>query len=91
MAAELTRKRVRGGHKGSATKLVNEVDDLLSTLDGRDPGEVSVKLAQLKRSLTEKKDAIETLDEEVVGLLEDEADLAQEIEEADAFKREGAV
>ena len=83
----LTRKkRVRGGHKGSATKLVNEVDNLLSTLDGRDLGEVSVKLAQLKRSLTEKKDAIETLDEEVVGLLEDEADLAQEIEEADAFK-----
>ena len=69
MAAELTRKkRVRGGHKGSA-----------STLDGRDPGEVSVKLAQLKRSLTEKKDAIETLDEEVVGLLEDEADLLKRL------------
>ena len=37
-AKQLThKKRVRGGHKGSTTKMVAEVDDLLSALEAHDP------------------------------------------------------
>ena len=86
-AEQLThKKRVRGGHKGSATKMVTEVDDLLSALEAHDPADVSTRLTQLKRSLLEKLDAVKHLDDEIVALTEGEEDLVREIEEADTFK-----
>ena len=61
--AELThKKRVRGGHRGSAKKMVGKLDELL----------VSARLTQLKRSLEEKLEDITILDREIVALIDGE-------------------
>ena len=83
--AELTHKRVRGGHRGSAKKMVGELDKLLETLEDQEPLAVSARLTQLKRSLEEKLEDITILDREIVALIDGE-ELTKEIEEADAFK-----
>ena len=81
MAAELTKKRkIRAGHRGSATRILSQVDAALAD------GTVSVdKLAQLKLCLTEKLDTLKLLDGEIIGLTE-EKDLADEIEQSDGYK-----
>lgn len=76
MAEELARKKkVRGGHKASATRMVTRVEELLKAKGTLDPS----KLNQLDMSLREKLDA------EVLGLTtEDELD--DKIVQADLYK-----
>ena len=82
MAANLVkRKRVRSGHKGSATRTVRQVTELLGT-DSPDRD----RLALLRMTLKEKLDTIKSLDAEIVDLIEDEGELAEEIEQADTYK-----
>ena len=85
--AELThKKRVRGGHRGSAKKMVGEPDELLEALEDQEPLAVSARLTQLKRSLEEKLEDITILDREIVALIDGEEELTKERKEADAFK-----
>ena len=81
--AELARKkRVRAGHRVSATKMISRTEDFLA----RDVPDVS-KLPQLKLSLNEKLEVLKQLDEEIVGMV-NEDDVSGEIEQSDEF-REG--
>ena len=57
-ADDLTKaKRVRGGHRGSAKRMMGQLDSELAT-SPPDPA----KVTQLKRSLEEKIDTLKTLD-----------------------------
>ena len=84
MAEGLVRKkRLRAGHRGSTTRILNKVDSLLtgeagSALD-------LAKLAQLKLTLTEKLETLRRLDQEILDLTKEDG-LEDEIEQADSYK-----
>lgn len=83
MAEELARKkRVRAGHRASATRMVTRATALLDD-DHPDP----TKRSQLKLSLQEKLDVLKQLDGEILGLVDEEV-VADEIEQSDGFKEE---
>ena len=82
MAEGLARKkRIRAGHKASATKTIGKVEELLSSGDAVD----NSKFSQLKLSLEEKLETVKRLDIEILDLIED-AKVVEEIEQADSFK-----
>ena len=74
-------KRIRAGHKGSATKTVRQITEIL---EGDAPDHD--RLSLLRITLKEKLDTIKTLDAEIVELIKDEGGLADEIEQADGYK-----
>ena len=81
MAEGLARKkRIRAGHKTSATRMLNQIDGLLA----EEAPDVS-KLSQLKLSLQEKLETLKLLDWGILELIEEDS-LATEIEAADSFK-----
>ena len=74
-------KKVRAGHRSSATRLMHQLDGEYEI----DDGPTLNRLMQCKLSLNEKLDRLHTLDEEILALVEDEG-IADEIEQADQFK-----
>lgn len=81
MAEELSKKkRVRAGHKASATCMIGSAEDLLKA-----PGSDVLRLTQLSRSLQEKLDVLKTLDSEILNLVDGDS-VAEEIKQADTFK-----
>ena len=87
MAEELTKKkRVRGGHRASATRTIGRVDEYLAAAGPDRPVETS-KLLTLKLNLKEKLETLKLLDSQIVELT-GEGELEDEIEQADSF-REG--
>lgn len=90
---ELTKKkRIRAGHKGSATKIVAKIHERLTNAD---TGETDRNvLRQLKDTLNDKIQLLKDLDEDIIELMssseaEDaEEELAKEIEEADNLRAE---
>ena len=81
MAEGLARKkRIRAGHKASVTRMLNQIDGLLT----EKVTDVS-KLSQLKLSLQEKLETFKLLDGEILELIKED-NLATEIEAADSFK-----
>ena len=81
MAEGLARKkRIRAGHKASATRMLNRIDELLKAEEVD-----KAQLAQLKMSLTEKLETVKLLDGEILELTE-EVDLDDEILQADTYK-----
>ena len=84
MAEGLRRKKnVRAGHRGSVTKLIKQVEEAIAAAPTTRID--TLKLSQLKMSLTEKLDTIKHLDDEILGLIEEEA-VAGEIEQSDELK-----
>lgn len=80
------KKRVRGGHRSSATRLIQQVNEAVAAGEGEAAAETDVaRLRQLKLSLEEKLRTLTRMDEEIVDLVEDEA-IPDEIEQADIFK-----
>ena len=64
-AEELARKRkVRGGHRGSTTRILGQVEHAIAGI----PPDVP-KITQLKRSLEEKLQSLSTLDDEILELV----------------------
>ena len=83
MSEGLSRKRrVRGGHRGSATRMLQEVYDTIESTVDRDS--IVTRLEQCKISLEEKLEIIKQQDEEILVMVEDE-EVEHEIEEADNF------
>ena len=76
------KRRIRAGHKASATKMLNEVDALLAA----DTTPEIAKLTQLKLVIEEKLETLKLLDAEILDLLEEEEALVKEIEQADLYK-----
>ena len=75
------KKRIRAGHKASATKTIRQIEDVL-TDEPPDPERLSL----LRLTLNEKLETIKALDSEVIELFEDEGTLATEIEQTDDYK-----
>ena len=81
MAEALARlKKVRAGHRSSASRLMNQLEEA-SAVTG---GPVPEKLQQWKLSLTEKLDKLRALNDEILASIEDDA-IADEIEQSDVF------
>ena len=79
MAEELARKkRVRAGHKSSATERVGEMLASGESLD-------LAKLNQLRMSLKEKLEEVKVLDGEILSLVKDD-EVDDEIGQADLYK-----
>ena len=74
------KKRIRAGHRASATRLLNQIDAILA--DTHPDGD---RLALLKLSLKEKLETLKLLDSEIVELTPEE-ELVREIEQADGYK-----
>ena len=80
------KKKVRGGHRASATQMVQAVGEMIAAFEAEPTSELNVKrLLQLKLSLEEKLSTLKQLDEEILDLVDGEA-VEEEIEQADAFK-----
>ena len=75
------KKRIRAGHKASATKTISRIEDILAT---ETPDKE--RLSLLRLTLNEKLETIKALDSEVIELIDDETMLADEIEQADGYK-----
>lgn len=79
--AEARRKKViRRGHRGSATRMMRQIDELLADTTPQEQ-----RLAQLKLSLEEKLQTLKLLDTEMLQLLKEE-ELDAEIQQADEYK-----
>ena len=79
--SELSRKkRVRAGHRASATKMIVRTEDLLKS---ESPDHA--KLYQLKQSLKEKLEVLKQLDGEILDAVEEDR-VVEEIEQSDEFK-----
>ena len=75
--SEITKKKQsRSGHRAYATRTLSKVKNLMGNTS---PG-VSVELAKLKLTLTEKIETIKKLDDTIIDLLERKEDVEQEIE-----------
>ena len=74
------KKRIRAGHRASATRTLTKVNEAL-TAETSDES----KLQQLKLTLEEKPGTVKLLDDEIINLIEEDA-LATEIEQADDYK-----
>ena len=82
MADELAKKkRIRGGHKASATKIMQQISELTSASTPEE-----TKLASLKRALNDKLTILKGLDEEISGMIEDDT-VVDDIDAADQFKQ----
>ena len=82
MSAEaLTKKKTRAGHKAFGTRTVRHIDEIVAA---EEPDKARLALLQL--ALKEKLETIKKLDAEIVDLIDDEAVLTEEIEQADGYK-----
>ena len=77
------KKRIRAGHRASATRTLTKLNDALAAETAPD----EAKLSQLKLTLEEKLGTLKLLDGEIVELIDEDA-LATEIEQADDYKSE---
>ena len=81
MTDDLAKKRrVRGAHKASATKIMTQISKLVGS---EHPNQA--KLACLRLALNEKLEVIKALDMKVIELIQDDG-LDADIERADEFK-----
>ena len=72
------KKRVRGAHRASVTRLISQLEEAMESDDAR-------RLKQLKQSLTDKTSVLAKLDDELIGLVEEEQ-LEAEVEQADLIR-----
>ena len=81
MADLARKKRIRGGHKASVTKMIPKAEELFTT----ESPEVA-QLLQIIMSLQEKLTILKELNAEVFELVELEDAVTKEIEQSDALK-----
>ena len=83
--AELTnKKKQRGGHRSYVTKIINRVNE---TLENYDPSK-EIKLKQHKIVLVERLTTLQTLDDQILELITQDADIEKEIDEAGKFRED---
>ena len=77
-AALRKKRRIRGAHRASATRLISSLEGAIESGD-------APRLKQLKQSLADKASVLMKLDEELIELAEEEK-LDYEVEQADMIK-----
>ena len=84
MSEEITKKkRIRAGHKASATKIIAQVKEGLHSTERNVP-----KLEQQRQKLKTKYDDLRKLDSDILDTLEAEDDILKEIGQTDLFNDE---
>lgn len=85
-----TKRKIRGGHRAYARKLVNKAKTSCQQFTEENPctPESKVGLIALKRTLLEKLRVLEELDAEIIESLEDETDIVSEIEDSSEISNE---
>ena len=79
----MRKRKVRAGHKGSVTRIIAQVREMLKSLKDE------TKLTQQLQTLKEKREILSKIDLEILDSLSDEQEIVDEIiTHADAF-REG--
>ena len=76
------RKKIRGGHRSSATRTISEIYETIESTTEREL--VITKLMQCKLTLEEKLKTIKRYDDEILELVEDE-EVEDEVDQADTF------
>ena len=80
--ADLSRKkRVRAAHRASVTRMVDQVQEMLSSEEGLNVA----KLKQKRRALQTKTELLNKLDEEIVEMVPEDG-LEEEVEQADIVR-----
>lgn len=77
------KKRIRGGHRGSAKRTITELYEAIESTDGVEA--VITKLRQCKLALEEKLETVRHIDGQILELVTDE-ELEDEIEQSDIFR-----
>ena len=77
-------KKTRGGHRGSTKRMIAELEKELIASSSSELD--LVKIMQLKKNLEGKLPVVEKLDTEIIDLLEEEEEIAEDIEKADEYK-----
>ncbi len=75
------KKRIRAGHKASATRLLHQSEKVTSATTPD-----TSKLALINMSFMEKLEILRVLDSKIEELTDDESSLSSEIEAAASFK-----
>ena len=84
MAEEITQKRrTRAGHRGAVTRKLADAETLLTAAEPD-----LAKLTQVKVTLEEKREALRELDQAITDSIEVEADLIEEICQADKTRED---
>ena len=73
MAALLKKKQIRNGHRNHVRKLFAEVNDMNENI---------VRTNAIRQSLLNKQTVLKTLDDEILEIIVDEEEIADEISEA---------
>ena len=71
MAALAKQRKIRGGHRAHAKKVIGEIEALIGDITN----ENRYELAQLKDSLAKKVEVIKALDDSILKLMEDSEDI----------------
>ena len=88
MSTEISRKKkLRGAHRASATRLQSTVSELLVSFDANKSEEFLPRLNQLKTSMQEKLKILSALDEEILNII-DEANIDDEIAQSDVCRED---
>lgn len=77
------KKKVRGGHRSSATRTISQVYEVIEATTGRETD--LTKLQQCKLALEEKLEIVKQFDVEILNLVQEDK-VEAEIEQADVFK-----
>ena len=84
MAELRNKKKQRGGHRSYVTKIINRVNE---TLENYDPSK-EIKFKQHKIVLVERLTTLQTLDDQILELITQDADIEKEIDEAGKFRED---
>ena len=83
MAEVARKKKTRGGHRASATRVITQANEAMDTTD---PVPAVADLMKFKLTLEEKLVTLNCIDEEILERVEED-DLEEEIGQADVFKK----
>ena len=84
MATLSNKKKQRGGHCSYVTKINNRVDETLENYDTSN----EIMLKQPKVILEERLATLQTLDDQVLEMITEEADIEKEIDESGKFRED---
>ncbi|CAB4021799.1 Hypothetical predicted protein [Paramuricea clavata] len=74
--------KIRQGYRAYLTKILSNADDIVQNYDGNQ----EKKLKQIRITLKERLDTLNTLDEEILELIEADEEISTEIEEAGKYR-----
>ena len=82
MATLSNKKKQRGGHRSYVTKIINRVNETLENYDSSN----QIMLKQQKVILEECLATLQTLDDQILEMVTEKADIEKEVDESGKFR-----